>query len=129
MACNAQCSKGPDKPRPPFFSRSSGPIVALRYLSSCSWHGAVRREEALPESIKIGGSVRKGTVLTFTRDHEGTLCARANEHDLITVQRYAGSCRPAWNSVHFRRILRTTVFAVVLRSPSSISYWSLTGFD
>lgn len=65
--------------------------------------------------------MRKGTVLTFTRDHEGTLCARANEHDLITVQRYAGSRRPAWHSVHFRRILRTTVFIVVFRNPLSIS--------
>ncbi len=47
------------------------------------------REESLPESIKAGGSVRKGTVLTFTRDHAGTLSARADEHELVIVQRCA----------------------------------------
>ena len=45
-----------------------------------------RREEALPQSIKDGRSVRKGTVLTFTRDHEGNLAARADAHELVSVQ-------------------------------------------
>ena len=30
--------------------------------------------------------MRKGTVLTFTRDGEGTLAARADAHELIRVQ-------------------------------------------
>lgn len=44
------------------------------------------REEALPEAIKAGASVRKGTVLVFTRDQAGNLTARADDHDLITVR-------------------------------------------
>ena len=46
----------------------------------------VHREEALPEAIKDGRSVRKGTVLTFTRDREGNLAARADAHELACVQ-------------------------------------------
>lgn len=44
------------------------------------------REEQLPDSIKSGKSVRKGTVLMFTRDQAGYLSAKADHHDLITVQ-------------------------------------------
>jgi hypothetical protein len=51
-----------------------------------SWILAARREEALPASIKQGSSVRKGTVLVFTRSTSGSLSARAGDHDLITVQ-------------------------------------------
>ena len=46
----------------------------------------MRREDQLPESIKSGKSVKKGTVLVFTRDESGHLCAKADQHDLITVQ-------------------------------------------
>ena len=44
------------------------------------------REEQLPDSIKSGKSVRKGTVLVFTRDQSGYLSAKADHHDLITVK-------------------------------------------
>jgi hypothetical protein len=44
------------------------------------------REEALPAGIKDGRSVRKGTVLTFTRDGGGTLAAHADAHELVKVQ-------------------------------------------
>ena len=47
---------------------------------------AMCREDQLPESIKTGKSVKKGTVLVFTRDQAGYLCAKADQHDLITVQ-------------------------------------------
>ncbi len=46
----------------------------------------MHREDQLPESIKSGKSVKKGTVLVFTRDQAGHLCAKADQHDLITVQ-------------------------------------------
>lgn len=47
----------------------------------------VHREESLPASIKTGGSVRKGTMLVFMRDHAGNLSAHADDHQLITVRR------------------------------------------
>ena len=47
----------------------------------------MHREDQLPESIKSGKSVKKGTVLVFTRDESGHLCAKADQLDLITVQR------------------------------------------
>lgn len=46
----------------------------------------------MPEAIKAGGSVRKGTVLVFTRDQAGNLTARADSHDLITVRRCVQHC-------------------------------------
>ena len=54
------------------------------------------REEALPEAIKAGGSVRKGTVLVFTRDQAGNLTARADDHDLISVRRCAAHRCLVW---------------------------------
>ena len=44
------------------------------------------REHALPEDIKQGSSVKKGTVITFTRDGQGSIEACANEHSLVKVQ-------------------------------------------
>jgi hypothetical protein len=42
-------------------------------------------EEALPEDIKKGGSVKKGTVIAFARDGKGSVRAWANQHDLVEV--------------------------------------------
>src|SRR4051794_8540111 len=43
------------------------------------------KEETLPASIKAGSSVRKGTVLTFSRDNTGRLFAKANDCVLGSV--------------------------------------------
>ncbi|KAK9833568.1 hypothetical protein WJX81_006874 [Elliptochloris bilobata] len=43
-------------------------------------------EESLPASIRAGGAVRKGTVLTFRRDAGGQLSAAANALPLVTVR-------------------------------------------
>ena len=43
-------------------------------------------EKSLPDSIKQGGSVKKGTLLTFTKQGAGTMTARANGQQLMTVQ-------------------------------------------
>jgi len=43
-------------------------------------------EQALPEDIKKGGSVKKGTVIAFARDSKGGVRAWANGHDLVEVQ-------------------------------------------
>lgn len=43
-------------------------------------------EKALPDSIKQGGSVKKGTLLTFTKQGPGTMTARANGQQLLTVE-------------------------------------------
>ena len=45
----------------------------------------VCRYENIPESIREGNSVKKGTVLIFRRDGTGRLRARANEYDLADV--------------------------------------------
>ena len=44
-----------------------------------------RREENIPETIREGDCVKKGTVLVFRRDGAGRLRARANEHELADV--------------------------------------------
>ncbi len=44
------------------------------------------REQVLPEDIKQGSSVKKGTVIAFSRDGQGNIEARANEHSLVKVQ-------------------------------------------
>lgn len=43
-------------------------------------------EKALPDNIKQGGSVKKGTLLTFTKQGSGTMTARANGQQLLTVE-------------------------------------------
>lgn len=43
-------------------------------------------ETSLPESIKQGGSVKKGTLLTFTKQGSGKMTARANGVQLMTVE-------------------------------------------
>lgn len=43
-------------------------------------------EKALPDNIKQGGSVKKGTLLTFTKQGSGTMTARANGQELLTVE-------------------------------------------
>lgn len=40
----------------------------------------------MPEDIKQGSSVKKGTVIAFTRDGQGNIEACANEHSLVKVQ-------------------------------------------
>ena len=42
-------------------------------------------EKALPESIKQGGSVKKGTLLTFCKQGAGLMTARADGQQLVTV--------------------------------------------
>ncbi|KAK9830556.1 hypothetical protein WJX72_012447 [[Myrmecia] bisecta] len=44
------------------------------------------REEALPASMRQGGSVRKGTVFTFSRSNDGHLIALANDTRVLKVQ-------------------------------------------
>ena len=55
------------------------------WLTSILRLGVDYREEELPEAIKHKKSVRKGTVLVFTRDPAGLLSAKADQHDLIAV--------------------------------------------
>ena len=43
-------------------------------------------EASLPDSVKQGGSVKKGTLLTFTKQGPGTMTARANGLQLMTVE-------------------------------------------
>lgn len=42
-------------------------------------------EQSLPDSIKQGGSVKKGTLLTFTKQGPGRMTARANGLQLLSV--------------------------------------------
>ena len=44
------------------------------------------RKERLPSGVIDGNSVRKGAVLTFTKDTEGHLTAKANNDELLTVR-------------------------------------------
>lgn len=44
------------------------------------------REQSLPDDIKQGTSVKKGTVIAFTKDDQSYIHARANEHSLVEVQ-------------------------------------------
>lgn len=44
------------------------------------------KHERIPKDLLDGGSVRKGTVMTFTKDQQGGVIARANDHELATVQ-------------------------------------------
>ena len=55
------------------------------WVVSIGRRGVDCREEELPEAIKHKKSVRKGTVLVFTRDQAGLLAAKADQHDLIAV--------------------------------------------
>ena len=43
-------------------------------------------EKALPDSIKQGGSVKKGTLLTFTKQGSGSMVARADGQELLKVE-------------------------------------------
>lgn len=43
------------------------------------------KEENLPDSVKQGGSVKKGTVLAFVKHGPGTLIAKADGKNLITI--------------------------------------------
>ncbi len=43
-------------------------------------------EKSLPDSIKQGGSVKKGTLLTFTKQGSGKMTARANGLQLMSVE-------------------------------------------
>lgn len=43
-------------------------------------------ETSLPDSIKQGGSVKKGTLLTFTKQGPGKMTARANGLELMSVE-------------------------------------------
>lgn len=44
------------------------------------------KKERLPSGVIDGNSVRKGAVLTFTKDTEGHLTAKANNDELLTVR-------------------------------------------
>lgn len=43
------------------------------------------KEENLPESVKQGGSVKKGTLLAFVKHGSGTMTAKADGKALVTV--------------------------------------------
>lgn len=43
------------------------------------------KEENLPESVKQGGSVKKGTLLAFVKHGSGTMTAKADGTALVTV--------------------------------------------
>ena len=43
------------------------------------------KEESLPDSVKQGGSVKKGTVLAFVKQGPGTLTAKADGKKLVTI--------------------------------------------
>ena len=44
------------------------------------------REDNLPPQLREGGSVRKGTVLQFSRDSQGHLKGKADGHPLVEVK-------------------------------------------
>ena len=55
-------------------------------MCSFDWALTERREGNLPAELRDGGSVRKGTVLLFSRDSQGHLKGKADGHPLVEVK-------------------------------------------